>query len=341
MAESPRPSAHPSPDATRSSGPLELTSAQKLMVFVLSMTLFGLANIVTEVIPDLQLGPVTLKVSYLAFVPVVIAALFHPLYAALGAPLGEIVFVDLLMGDFSGIGELEGYLQLFLGIYVAGCLVRNPRSRTQLFVAGLTVVVIDKMLSAIVDIAKVWVGVDNAEFVPGLPQSILLLEAIGFAVALLISGLLFGALPAMALAPRLYGKIEPLLGLAPRDPRHPVPLADRGTAAFMLLALFLSFVSMIAAFTSEIFDNFGVWEPDFVDQYGTRFLWIGVSAALIVLIALIITVRFVVASRRGRAAQGGKPARPSSATQAPTTQAPTTQALDPDTLETRNTGERK
>lgn len=304
MAESPRSPESLTPDLTRRSGPPELTSAQKLMVFVLSMTLFGLANIVTEVIPDLQIGPVTLKVSYLAFVPVVIAALFHPLYAALGAPLGEIVFVDLLMGDFSGIGELEGYLQMFLGIYVAGCLVRDPRSRAQLFFAGLTVVVIDKMLSAIVDIAKVWVGVDDAEFVPGLPQSILLLEGIGFAVALLISGLLFGALPAMALAPRLYGKIEPLLGLAPRDPRHPVPLADRGTAAFMLLALFLSFVSMIAAFTSEIFDNFGVWEPDFIDQYGARFLWIGVSAALIVLVALIVTVRFVLASRRVRAAQG-------------------------------------
>ncbi|WP_017583438.1 hypothetical protein [Nocardiopsis valliformis] len=303
MAKSPAPT--PDPIGVRGpAGPPELTSAQKLMVFVLSMTLFGLANIVTEIIPDLQVGPVTLKVSYLAFVPVIIAALFHPLYAALGAPLGEIVFVDLLMGDFSGIGELEGYLQMFLGIYVAGCLVRDPRSRVQLFVAGLTVVVIDKMLSAIVDIAKVWVGVADAEFVPGLPQSILLLEGVGFAVALLISGLLFGALPAMALAPRLYGKIEPLLGLAPRDPRHPIPLAERGTGAFILLALFLSFVAMIVAFTSEIFGNFGVWEPDFIEQYGARFLWIGVSAALIALVSLVVTVRFVVASRRRRAAQG-------------------------------------
>ncbi|MFD3688867.1 cell division protein FtsQ [Nocardiopsis sp. NPDC058631] len=291
------------PDVRVPSGPPELNSGQKLMVFVLSMTLFGLANILTEVLPEVRIGPVELSVSYLAFVPVIMVSLFHPLYAALGAPLGEIVFVDLLMGDFSGLGELEGYLQMFLALYIAGCLVRDPRRRGQLFAASVTVVVVDKLLSAVVDIGKVMVGVEDAEYVSGLPESILLLEGIGFTTDLVISGILFGALPAMALAPRLYGKIEPLLGLAPRDPARPIPLSGRGTGAFLLLALFLAFVSMIAAFTSEIVDNFGVWEPDFIDQYGQRFLWIGASAAVIVLVALVITVRFVVRSRRERAAQ--------------------------------------
>ncbi|CAL9563750.1 hypothetical protein SUDANB121_04712 [Nocardiopsis dassonvillei] len=299
MTATPRPAALREP-----SRPPELNSGQKLMVFVLSMTLFGLANILTEVLPEVRIGPVELSVSYLAFVPVVMASLFHPLYAALGAPLGEIVFVDLLMGDFSGIGELEGYLQMFLGVYIAGCLVRDPRRRGQLFLAGVTVVVVDKLLSALVDIGKVMVGVEDAEFVPGLPESILVLEGVGFTTDLLISGVLFGALPAMALAPRLYGKIEPLLGLAPRDPARPHALAERGTGAFLLLALVLAFVSMIAAFTSEIFDNFGVWEPDFIDRYGRRFLWIGASAAVIVLAAAVMSVRFVVHSRRERAAQG-------------------------------------
>ncbi|KOX10828.1 cell division protein FtsQ [Nocardiopsis sp. NRRL B-16309] len=295
-----KPTPSRTPDALR---PPELSSGQKLMVFVLSMTLFGLANIVTEVLPEISIGPVELSVSYLAFVPVVMVSLFNPLYAALGAPLGEIVFVDLLMGDFSGIGELEGYLQMFLGLYIGGCLVRDPRRRPQLLLAALATVTVDKMLSAVVDIGKVWVGVEDAEYVEGLPQSILLLEGIGFSTDLIISGVLFGALPAMVLAPRLYGKIEPLLGLAPRDPRNPVPLAQRGTAAFALLAIVLSFVSMIAAFTSEIVDNFGVWEPGFIDQYGQRFLWIGVSAALIVLVAAVAATRFVLRSRRERSAQ--------------------------------------
>lgn len=192
---------------------------------------------------------------------------------------------------------------MFLGLYIGGCLVRDPRRRPQLLLAALATVTVDKMLSAVVDIGKVWVGVADAEYVEGLPQSVLLLEGIGFGTDLFISGVLFGALPAMALAPRLYGKIEPLLGLAPRDPRNPVPLAQRGTAAFALLAIVLSFVSMIAAFTSEIVDNFGVWEPGFIDQYGQRFLWIGVSAALIVLVVSVAATRFVLRSRRERSAQ--------------------------------------
>ncbi|WP_116247260.1 cell division protein FtsQ [Nocardiopsis sp. FIRDI 009] len=301
MSDSPRTTAIPDP--RERSGPPELNSGQKLMVFVLSMTLFGLANIVTEVLPEIEVGPVELGVSYLTFVPVLMVALFHPLYAALGAPLGEIVFADLLMGDFSGIGELEGYLQMFLALYVAGCLVRDPGRRWQLALASVVTVVVDKMLSATVDVAKVWVGVEEADSVPGLPESVLVLEGIDFVVSLVISGVLFGVLPAMMLGPRLHGRIEPLLGLAPRDPRRRFRLAERGTGAFLLLAVFLSFVAMIAAFTNEIVDNFGVWEPDFVELYGARFLWVGVSAALIVLVGLVVSVRFVLRSRGRRAAQ--------------------------------------
>lgn len=284
--------------ARRFRPPTDLTSAQQLMIFVLSMTLFGMANIVTEVLPEIRIGPVELSVSYLAFVPVLMVALFSPLPAALGAPLGEIIFVDLLMGDFSGIGELEGYLQMFLALYVAGSLVRDPRSRFQVGMAAIVVVTIDKVLSAIVDIGKVWVGVADAEYVDGLPESILLLEGVGFATDLLISGILLGALPAMSLAPRLHGKIEPLLGMAPRDPAHGPGAVARASARFLLLAVFLSFVSMIAAFLDEIDANFGVWEPGFIDEYGQRFLWIGVSAAMIVLIAVVIATRALSRSRR-------------------------------------------
>ncbi|MFV2194866.1 cell division protein FtsQ [Nocardiopsis sp. LOL_012] len=295
--------ASPGASATVRSGPPDLNSGQKLMVFVLSMTLFGLANIVTEVLPEFSIGPVDIGVSYLTFVPLIIVSLFNPLYGALGAPLGEIVFVDLLMGDFSGIGEVEGYLQMFLGLYIAGCMVRDPRRPVQLLTAGAMVVVVDKMLSGIVDVAKVWFGIEDAETVPGLPESILLLEGIDFAIALVISGVLFGGLPALFLVPRLYGKIEPLLGLAPRDPAHPIPLAQRGTAVFLLVAIVLAFVSAIAAFMEEILDGFGVWEPDFIDQYGQQFLWVGASAALIVLAVLVVAVRFVRDSRRDRAEQ--------------------------------------
>jgi hypothetical protein len=146
---------------------VELTTSQKLMVFVLSMSLFGLSNIILEIIPDPSIGPVDISVSYMVFVPLTIAALFSPFWAALGAPLGEIVFTDLLMGDFSGLAEIEGYLQMFLAVFIAGSLIRNPGSKAQIAVGAIVLVLVDKILSAIVDLSKVWIGVVHAG--PGDP----------------------------------------------------------------------------------------------------------------------------------------------------------------------------
>lgn len=279
--------------------PQDMTSAQKLMVFVLSMTLFGLANILTEVLPEIKIGPVELSVSYLAFVPVVMVSLFNPLYAALGAPLGEIVFVDLLMGNFSGIGEVEGYLQLALGLYVGGSLVRDPRRKWQVATAAMVAVLIDKGIGGMVDIAKVWVGVEDAEYVEGLPESILVLEGFAFASDFLISGVLFGAIPAAYLAARLYGKIEPLMGMRPRNPAEPLAGRARPSAAFVGLGILLMFGSAVFALLEAADVKFGVWEPDFLDQYGPNFLWVSVVAVLLVFGGIVLAARAV--AREGRA----------------------------------------
>lgn len=279
--------------------PTQLSSSQKLMVFVLSMTLFGLANIFTEILPEFRLGPVELSVSYLAFVPVVMVSLFHPLYAALGAPLGEIVFVDLLMGDFSGIGELEGYIQLALGLYVGGSLVRDPSRKWQVATAAMVAVLIDKGVGGVIDMSKVWVGVEDAEYVDGLPESILVIEGFAFASDFIISGILFGAVPAAYLAARLHGKIEPLMGMTPRDADHPVPGRARKNAAFIALAVFLSLASAVFTFLEAADVKFGVWEPDFLDQYGAGFLWVGAGASLVVLIGTVVAAR--ANARRSRA----------------------------------------
>ena len=36
---------------------IDLSTSQKLMIFVLSMSLFGLSNIILEIIPDASIGP--------------------------------------------------------------------------------------------------------------------------------------------------------------------------------------------------------------------------------------------------------------------------------------------
>ncbi len=283
--------------------PQALSSSQKLMVFVLSMTLFGLANIFTEVLPEFRLGPIELSVSYLAFVPVVMVSLFHPLYAALGAPLGEIVFVDLLMGNFSGIGELEGYIQLALGLYVGGSLVRDPRRRWQVAAAAMTAVLIDKGVGGVVDMSKVWIGVEDAEHVEGLPESVLVIEGFAFLSDFAVSGVLFGAIPAAYLAARLHGRIEPLMGMMPRDPARPIPGRARQSAAFIALAVFLALGSAVFAFLQAADVRFGVWEPDFVDRYGPGALWFSVVACAVVFVGIVAAARAV---KRGDREDAGR-----------------------------------
>lgn len=276
----------------------DLTTPQKLMIFVLSMALFGLSNIILEIIPDISLGPVEISVAYFVFVPLTMVALFSPFWAALGAPLGEIIFTDLLMGDFSGLAEVEGFIQMFLALYIAGTLIRDPRSRTQIWIGALTVVVIDKVLSALVDLSKVWIGLEDAEYVEGLPESILAIEGIGFGVDLIISGILFGAIPAMWLIPALHGKIEPLLGIRPRVKGEPIPGAAPRAGWFVVAAVVLSIASFFFAFLEAWDVALGTVDTELREQYGDGFLWVSV-AAIIVLVTIAIAL-FAAHRRRSR-----------------------------------------
>jgi len=267
----------------------DLTTPQKLMIFVLSMALFGLSNIILEIIPDISIGPIDVSVAYFVFVPLVMVALFSPFWAALGAPLGEIIFTDLLMGDFSGLSEVEGFIQMFLALYIAGTLIRNPRSRTQIWIGAIVVVLIDKALSAVVDLSKVWIGLEDAEFVEGLPQSILAIEGIGLGVDIIISGIVFGAIPAMWLIPALHGRIEPLLGVRPRVPGEPIPGAAPQAGWFVGVAVLLAVASFFFAFLEAWDVSIGSVETELLDQYGPAFLWVSVGAIVVTLgIALVL-----------------------------------------------------
>ena len=54
--------------------------------------------------------------------------LFDPLSAALGAATGELVFSEIMLGQFGGLGELEKFLTVTIGVYIAGRLVKDPRT---------------------------------------------------------------------------------------------------------------------------------------------------------------------------------------------------------------------
>ena len=114
------------------------TQSQKLMIFVLSMSLYGLATLFTELIPKFQVGVVEFSVEYFLFIPLTLAMLFDPLSAALGAATGELVFSEIMLGQFGGLGELEKFLTVTIGVYIAGRLVKDPRNRAMVGVAAIT-----------------------------------------------------------------------------------------------------------------------------------------------------------------------------------------------------------
>ena len=264
------------------------TQSQKMMIFILAMSLNGLANLFTELLPEFEIGPIDLSISYMAFVPIILVILFHPLYAALGASIGAIIFGDLLLGDFSGLGEVEGFLQITLAMYIAGLLVRDPTSKRQITIAALIGVAIDQILGAIVDIGKVWYGVEELEAVPGLPESIVVMEAFDFVNNMVISGVLFGLIPALYLIPRLYGKIEPLMGMNPRDKNEKASIIEFISVRLITVTIFLGFVGLVAEFIAEMDINYAVWEPGFLDQFGDGFIWLPISVAVIIAVTVII-----------------------------------------------------
>lgn len=273
-----------------------LTSSQKMMIFVLSMSLYGLSNMFTELIPAFRLGPIELSVEYFAFIPLTLCMLFHPFYAAVGAALGEVIFGELMLGQFGGLGELEKFLTFSFAMYVAGRLVKNPLSRAQVGIAAMSGVIIHQLCSSLVDIGKVWIGVEEFEAVPGLAQSVVLVEGIGFLNDVLFSGILFALLPTLYLVPRLYGKIEPLLGIKPRQKLTQYEAAGIVSPKLVLAGIVLALIAFGAESLSETDWNLGEWDSGFADRFGAGAIWISIAAAAIIAIAVLTFMR----ARRNR-----------------------------------------
>ena len=173
------------------------TQSQKLMIFVLSMSLYGLATLFTELIPSFQVGIVELSVEFFLFIPLTLAMLFDPLSAALGAATGELVFSEIMLGQFGGLGELEKFLTVTIGVYIAGRLVKDPKNRAMVGVAAITGTAAQLLMGTVVDILRVQLAVEDFEAVAGLPESVFATEGFAFLNDLLFSGILFCLLPTL------------------------------------------------------------------------------------------------------------------------------------------------
>ena len=262
------------------------TQSQKLMIFVLSMSLYGLATLFTELIPSFQVGIVEFSVEYFLFIPLTLSMLFDPLSAALGAATGELVFSEIMLGQFGGLGELEKFLTVTIGVYIAGRLVRDPKNRAMVGVAAFVGTAAQLLMGTVVDILKVQLAVEDFEAVAGLPESVFATEGFAFLNDLLFSGILFALLPTLYLVPKLYGKIEPLIGMAPRTP-------DSAVSGISPKAILVCVIGFVCAIVAELLATSGTalidWEAEWAES-GTA-MAIGIVVAAIVVIAVLLVMR--------------------------------------------------
>jgi hypothetical protein len=267
---------------------------QDMMVFILIMSLSGLQNAFTELLPEFTVGPLELGVGEFLFIPIVLVLIFRTFWAALAVPVGEIVFGEILLGEFNGLGAVEGLLLITVAYYFAATLLQDPENRTQLAIVVFLAEAIEEFFAMFVDIGKVWIGVEELEAVPGLPESIIALEAVDFATQMLITGLVFGVIPALYLYPKLHGKIEPLLGMEPFRGERGASMwrgFDVRKFALVLLAFPIAFVAEAASETGSFINV--VWEPEFLEVYGQSFI-----AVPIVVTALVAVVVWYSATQR-------------------------------------------
>lgn len=264
----------------------QATQSQKLMVFVLTMSLYGLATLFTELIPKFQVGIIEFSVEYFLFIPLVLGMLFDPLSAALGAATGELVFSEIMLGQFGGLGEVEKFITVTIGVYVAGRLVRNPKNQKLVGIAAIFGVIVQQFLGTVVDILKVQFAIEDFEAVAGLPESVFVTEGFAFLNDVLFSGILFCLLPTLFLVPKLYGKIEPLLGMQPRTENTALP----SIGIKMIIGCIIAFIGAIAAeFLAESgFELIG-WEADWAESTGA--MAIGMLAAAVVTVVVLVVMK--------------------------------------------------
>ncbi|GCF15998.1 hypothetical protein Harman_39330 [Haloarcula mannanilytica] len=253
------------------------------MVFILVMSLTGLQNAFTEILPEFTVGPLELGVGGFIFIPIVLVLLFRTYWAALAVPVGEIVFGEILLGEFDGLGAMEGLLLIPVCYYFAAKLLQDPENTTQLAIVVFIAEALEEFFATFIDIGKVYVGVEELEAVPGLPESIIVLEGVDFITQMLITGVIFGVIPALYLYPKLHGKVEPLLGMEPFEGERGAPMR-RGFSGKALLGVLVAFpLAFVAEATSEVGGALNVvWEPEFLVMYGQSYIAVPIVASAVV-----------------------------------------------------------
>jgi hypothetical protein len=145
--------------------------------------------------------------------------------------------------------------------------------------------------------------VEELEAVQGLAESIVIIEGVGFLNDVLFSGILFALLPTMYLVPRLYGKIEPLLGMKPRE--RNMKYADGAwlSPKLVIVGVLLAAVAMGAELLSESGWSIGEFELPGAESHEGSLIWLSMAVAAVIAAVVIIVLSRRAARRRKEAGQ--------------------------------------
>jgi hypothetical protein len=257
-----------------------------MMVFILVMSLHGLQSMITELLPEFSVGGLGVEIGPFWFVAMAVVLLFRSFWACLAIPVGGIVFGEILIGDFSALGAVEGLVVITMSWFFVMSLITNPEDPKQIAALGFLAKAMEEIAAWFIDVGKFYVGVEELEAIAWLPETVWATEGMGALVQIIVAGLVFGAIPAYVLYPRLRGKIEPLLGMEPVSGRDG-PTFTRSSLKRLVAWFLLLPVAFVVETLSETSGGLVVFEPQFVETYGREFLFVPIVIAALVAFGLV------------------------------------------------------
>ncbi|WP_255516757.1 hypothetical protein [Haloferax sp. KTX1] len=257
-----------------------------MMAFILVMSLHGLQSMITELLPEFSIGGLGVSIGPFWFVAMSVVLLFRSFWACLAIPVGGIVFGEILIGDFSALGAVEGLIVVTLSWFFVMSLITDPKDVKQIAALGFLAKAMEETAAWFIDVGKFYVGVEELEAISWLPETVWATEGIGALLQIIIAGVVFGAIPTLYLYPRLRGKIEPLLGMSPVEGRDG-PMFTRTSLKRLIAWVALIPVAFAFETLSETSGGLITFTPEFVETYGQAFLFVPIVIAAVVSFGLV------------------------------------------------------
>jgi len=260
---------------------------QDMMVFILIMSLHGLQQMFTELLPEFTVGGIGIEVGPFLFVSYALVFLFRSFWGCLAVPVGDIVFAEILIGDFNALGAVEGLIVVTIMLFFAMSLITDPDDVRQLALLAVLAKTMEETMAWLIDIGKFYVGVEELEAIQGLPETVWVTEGVGALVQIITAGIIFGAIPLVYFYPRLRRKIEPLLGMEPVSGNPNGKRFTRDSLKALVAFVVLAPVAFAVEVVSETSGGIIVFEPEFVEIYGQEFLFVPIVVATVVAFGLL------------------------------------------------------